>query len=622
MKNITKNLILASFIFGLSFAAFPVFAGGMPSASTQSATNITATSADFNAYVTPNDNNINTFFKYGTNSGYLGSTITGPLMVMPGSVSVNISGLQSGTTYYFQACASAWNVQENCGSVLNFSTLGGTSQNVFPTVSTNQASSVGQSFATLNGYVTPNSSGANSWFEYGTSQGSLPYTVQSGYLGSPASINYAVSNLSANTTYYFRACASNSYGQNCGTTLSFSTQNGVQGNGVPSVTTQNATNIGQNSATLNGYVDSNNSYTTRWFQYGTSYNSLSNSTSSVSQGYGSYSVSESITGLLPNTVYYFRIAAQNQSGLSQGAVQSFSTPGNSIPDSSLPIAVTSPAAVVSQTMAKLNGTVVDQSLYSDTVWFEYGQSYALGSKSDVQNLGDVSSKGFSSLISNLSPNTAYYFQAVAQNQNGVSRGDILVFRTGSIPTPPSGGTHPGTGESSSKFLSLKIETGSDSVYAGDQVDYTASYKNISGSTIKDGVLRIALPKELVFSKSSDGVFSYSDNALIVKLGTLSSGDSGKITISGYVSESVKDKDVLITNAVLVYSNPISGVKDNIVAYATNNVAVRNLLPAASIFGSGSFLPNTLLEWLMLSVAIFALVYFGRKFYADIKAPKA
>ncbi len=82
-----------------------------------------------------------------------------------------------------------------------------------------------------------------------------------------------------------------------------------------------ATNINQNSAILNGLLS--NSSGISYFQYGTTVNLGSQTVSRV----GSGTFSEVITGLLPNTIYYFRFVSQCGNGLSYGQTQVFRTLG-------------------------------------------------------------------------------------------------------------------------------------------------------------------------------------------------------------------------------------------------------------------------------------------------------
>lgn len=84
-----------------------------------------------------------------------------------------------------------------------------------------------------------------------------------------------------------------------------------------------ATNVGQTSATLNGVLT--NSTGPSYFQYGTSVNNLTSQTTVRTLANGTFS--EVISGLTPNTSYYFRPVSNCNGGLSYGLIDTFTTLG-------------------------------------------------------------------------------------------------------------------------------------------------------------------------------------------------------------------------------------------------------------------------------------------------------
>ncbi|KKT22783.1 MAG: Peptidase M23 [Parcubacteria group bacterium GW2011_GWB1_43_8b] len=301
-----------------------------------------------------------------------------------------------------------------------------------PLVTTNSATNVGQTYATLNGSVNPNGASASYWFEYGQnySLGSATQSQSTGSGNSSQNASAYISGLSLNTTYYFRIVAQNQYGSAQGSILSFTTGGGGGGGSAPAVNTNSATNVGQSYATLNGQVNPNGISTSYWFEYGQT-TSFGNTSQSQSAGSGNsfQNISYSLSNLISNTTYYFRAVGQNQYGVSYGSTLSFTTTGGGGGGGSAPAVNTNSATNVGQTYATLNGSVNPNGA-SASYWFEYGTTTGLGNTTQSQSAGSgSSSQNISYAISNLVSNTTYYFRVVAQNQYGTAQGSILSFTT-------------------------------------------------------------------------------------------------------------------------------------------------------------------------------------------------
>ncbi|WP_321348984.1 MBG domain-containing protein [uncultured Draconibacterium sp.] len=192
---------------------------------------------------------------------------------------------------------------------------------LLPTVTTNSASSISSTGATLGGNVT-NDGGAtvtSRGIAYATSSNPTSGVAAGSGTGS---FSQTVSGLSPGTTYYARAYATNSVGTAYGPQISFTTQSYTP----PSVTTNATTSIGKTTATFNGYVNNTGGQNvTRGFQYSTSssFSGAVTRTLSGTQATGSFSYSQ--TGLAGSTRYYVRAWARNDGGTTYGSSTSFYT---------------------------------------------------------------------------------------------------------------------------------------------------------------------------------------------------------------------------------------------------------------------------------------------------------
>src|SRR5206468_10622337 len=116
-----------------------------------------------------------------------------------------------------------------------------------PAVTTNPATNIASSSATLNGSVNPRGATTSVYFQYGltTSYGSTTATqTKTGNTVQAASAN--ISGLTANTTYHFRIVGHNGGGTSFGADRTFTT---LTATGPPVVSTSAATLIQSFSAT-------------------------------------------------------------------------------------------------------------------------------------------------------------------------------------------------------------------------------------------------------------------------------------------------------------------------------------------------------------------------------------
>jgi hypothetical protein len=227
---------------------------------------------------------------------------------------------------------------------------------------------------------------------------------------------------------------------------------------APDATTGVPSNVVQTGATLNATVNPNGATVTDChFDWGTTLNFGHSVPCVQSPGSGTTNVAvwAAITGLSPNTVYYYRVEATNAAGTTDGDAQPFATP----PD---PIAGTCGATQISTTTATFTGNVEPRGTLT-TAHFEYGLdpkdkpgggALVYDMRTPEQTVGsDTSLHTIQAKVAGLRPNSQYHVRIVITWQNGTTTGQAAAFTTfkdgargasnpppGSVPPPVLGKT--------------------------------------------------------------------------------------------------------------------------------------------------------------------------------------
>ncbi len=292
-----------------------------------------------------------------------------------------------------------------------------------PEVETTGASNVLGTSATLNGNLIDNGDGAAVaalTFYWGTEDEGITSAAWSnsssvGTQASPGAFSVGLTGLSPNTTYFYRAYASNPVGENWATTGgSFLTPPLL-----PQVANLTASDVSGATAVIGGEVtDTGGEIPSLVIHYGDDDAGTSVWDSQLSLGLATGSSSGEITGLQPGTTYFFRASATNMAGTSWAtASQSFLTTVVSLPS-----VTTSVATGVNGTFAALNGEVLDTGGDVPAVTLFYGTvDGGVDAGSWQFSLPTGNQDGiFSVFAGNLQPNTNYYFRARAENIAGQS----------------------------------------------------------------------------------------------------------------------------------------------------------------------------------------------------------
>ncbi len=175
------------------------------------------------------------------------------------------------------------------------------------------------------------------------------------------------------------------------------------------------------TATLAGQVLSSGGFAPTITLYYGSANGGTNAGSwanSIVLGVETGAFSQPVSGLSPNTTYYYTVRAVNYAGTAWASpVQSFTTSGITVPQ-----VTNGPATAIGASLATLNGQVLSTGGATTGVILYYGLADGgtnAGSWSQSVAVG-TQTGSFSQTISGLSSNTIYYFTAEATNLQGVA----------------------------------------------------------------------------------------------------------------------------------------------------------------------------------------------------------
>ena len=349
-----------------------------------------------------------------------------------------------------------------------------------PGATTEAASPVSGTTATLHGTVKPEAAGVEYWFEYGKSESYGSETTHEPIPGSSEiAVHTAVEHLEPNTTYHYRLVARNGFGEE----TKGSDETLMTSGAPPAVISESVESITAHGATLRATINPENAETTYRFEYAT--NETFTGASTIGEatlaaafeedGTGSVTIS---SGLNPNTTYYYRVVASNGStngnGITDGPTQSFVTAPQP------PTVSTGEASSITDTTAVLVGVV--NGMGTETHYFvNYGLTESYGSSMPASVPSGAISAGVLSTdtaetveLAGLQPNTTYHYQVVAFNVE-------TCFRSfGIICTPPENIVYGQDGE----FTTLPLAPGATT---DPPVTIGATTATLAGRVVPQGV---------------------------------------------------------------------------------------------------------------------------------------
>ncbi len=207
---------------------------------------------------------------------------------------------------------------------------------------------------------------------------------------------------------------------------------------VPDTTTGSASAIGATTATVSGHLDPlGGPQATCSFSYGTD-PGLVGAESAPCTDPGPYSspadVSMTLSGLNPDTTYYYRLEATTANGVGTGEIKNFATPTGP------PVVTTEGANELGTSLATLHGTVNPGGAQT-SYFFEYGMTEAYGDRLPGGG-GYPAGEGnqdrpISIGLAGLQPGTTYHYRLVATNSFGTTQGSDRTFTTEAAESCPN-----------------------------------------------------------------------------------------------------------------------------------------------------------------------------------------
>jgi len=232
-----------------------------------------------------------------------------------------------------------------------------------------------------------------------------------------------ISGLTANTSYFLRAYATNSYGTTYGNLINFTTPPFQ----MPLlVSTLPVSNILSTTATDFGNVmsDGGSAVTLKGVCWSVNTNPTT-ADSKTENGFGLGNYTSNLTGLTANTLYYVRAYAINSKGTAYGNQQTFTT----LQNGTIPTIITFTYSNNASTTANSGGQISadgGSTIIARGICWNTSENPTIGNSktSDGTGIGNYTSN-----MMGLTINTTYYVRAYATNSAGTAYGNQVVFNT-------------------------------------------------------------------------------------------------------------------------------------------------------------------------------------------------
>lgn len=275
---------------------------------------------------------------------------------------------------------------------------------------------------------------------------------------------------------------------------------------------------------------------------------------------------------------------------------------------------------VGNTQATLVGSWSSPTNTQTNVRFEYGTSATSLNNATGTQVKNNSTGTFTDTISNLIPNTIYYYRAVGQVNGQTSYGALRSFKTQAttsfVNTVHAETVAPIGITTNGSLINTGATQGTNAsmVCPSDAVEYTLNYENKTGGHISNAVLVINLPNEVDYDRASvQANYNVNNHTVTVMVGEMEKDQAGIIYLTGRANNRIVGHD--ITTRIDFTYTKINGVNETVTNYVfhsgrdcTNNLG-------AFALGAG-FFPTTFWGWVLIIILVCTIIYLSRKFFSD------
>lgn len=404
----------------------------------------------------------------------------------------------------------------------------------------------------------------------------------------------------------------------------------AQATTLPRVYTSVSGSVSATSVTVVGTAAPGSSGSVRvWFEWGTS-PSLSGYSSTQSENYNTaVNFTETLTGLSPDTTYYYRAVAEGDGQTVKGDTRSFVTLAGT-EGTTIKVTTNEPTNV-GATSAVLNGEVDPKGDGGVVRWFQWGEGTSLDNSTTQERVG-LGDQKFSYTLSGLKVNQLYSYRAIAENSQGVRYfGALRSFVAGGGSATPPISQVPtalrvttltaGTTTKTDTILRGQAQS-PESVATNGWFEWGTSATDLNNKTTRKSVGSGAF---LTFSEPITGLLegtAYFYRAVAENKYGVEAGQTFVVRTEGQApvvptTPITPTKTTTTTKTPTTTTKPTTTTTDETVACAATST---NGNLGAALFGEG-FFPDNLIGWLIVLLLIIAIVAVSHHYFGARKKQK-